>query len=299
MAYVRTVKTDSGARAVQIVHSQRWGSRDIEHIGSAHTDADLELLKAVARQRMAAGQGELDLQPPGGPANGGGPLPITSTRAGHLLDALGRGYHALGFTAAAESDEVSKALVLARIIEPTSKIDSVRVLDEAGAQAPSYAPIKRRLRVYATGRKTTDTSKKTEGAPIEDDAQAEDAAEVQDGAEVQLDRSLRAVVGQYVQMGYAVRMGAVGGAAQRHLLLLRAGGPDEDRCGPEQLADRRIQRRARQAADRAGSGRQHRRRADRPDGVRGRQRSGVSVLRRRPRPEGSMYGLSLEVFGRL
>ena len=114
-------------------------------------------------------------------------MPITSTRAGHLLDALSRGYHALGFAAAAESDEVFKALVLARIIEPTSKLDSVRVLDGAGAQAPSYATIKRRLRVYATGRKTTDTSEKTEGAPVEDDAQAENTAEVQDSAEVWLD----------------------------------------------------------------------------------------------------------------
>ncbi len=39
---LRTVKTASGARAVQIVHSSRRGSRDIEHIGSAHDDAALE-----------------------------------------------------------------------------------------------------------------------------------------------------------------------------------------------------------------------------------------------------------------
>jgi hypothetical protein len=45
VAYVRTVKTASGARAVQIVHSQHRGSRDIEHIGSAHSDTDLEVLK--------------------------------------------------------------------------------------------------------------------------------------------------------------------------------------------------------------------------------------------------------------
>ena len=66
--YVRTVKTASGARAVQIVHSSRRGSRDIEHIGSAHDDAELEVLKAVARQRLAAGQGQLDLglEPAGG-----------------------------------------------------------------------------------------------------------------------------------------------------------------------------------------------------------------------------------------
>jgi len=59
--YVRTVRTASGATAVQIVWSSRRGSRDIEHVGSAHDDAELELLKAAARQRMAAGQGELEL----------------------------------------------------------------------------------------------------------------------------------------------------------------------------------------------------------------------------------------------
>jgi hypothetical protein len=46
---LRTVKTASDARAVQIVRSSRRGSRDIEHIGSAHDDAELEVLKAVAR----------------------------------------------------------------------------------------------------------------------------------------------------------------------------------------------------------------------------------------------------------
>jgi hypothetical protein len=120
----------SGARAVQIVHSQRRGSRDIEHVGSVHTDADLELLKAVARQRLAAGQGELDLRLPGSPANQGAVLPITSSRMGHLLDGLCRGYDAVGFGAATGRDEVFKALVLARIIEPTSKLDCLRVLAE-------------------------------------------------------------------------------------------------------------------------------------------------------------------------
>ena len=61
MPYVRTVKTASGAMAVQIVYSSHRGSREIEHIGSAHDDVELELLKAVARQRLGAGQGELDL----------------------------------------------------------------------------------------------------------------------------------------------------------------------------------------------------------------------------------------------
>lgn len=110
VAYVRTVRTASGARAVQIVHSRRRRSRDIEHIGSAHTDVDLKLLKAVARQRLAAGQGELELRMPGSPANGGAALPITSSRMGHLLDALARGYDVLGFAAATGRDEVFRPL---------------------------------------------------------------------------------------------------------------------------------------------------------------------------------------------
>src|SRR5438874_9856445 len=127
VAYVRTVRTASGARAVQIVYSQYRGSRVIEHVGSAHTDADWELLKAAARQKIAAGQDELDLRLPGSPANQGAALPITSSRMGVLLDGLEQAYRVLGFERAAGGDEVFKQLVLARVIEPTSKLDSLRV----------------------------------------------------------------------------------------------------------------------------------------------------------------------------
>ncbi len=147
MPYVRTVKTKSGATAVQIVWSSRRGSRSIEHIGSGHDDAGLEALKAAAGQRIAAGQMELGLGlEDAGPA---GPLPITSSRMGHLLDALDRGYRVLGLKDAAGGDEVFRQLVLARIMEPASKLDSLRVLEEAGVAPPSYATVKRRLPAYA------------------------------------------------------------------------------------------------------------------------------------------------------
>jgi hypothetical protein len=63
--YLRTVKTASGATAVQIVHSSRRGLRDIEHIGSVDDEAELELLKAARlgaalaerRDRLAARRG--------------------------------------------------------------------------------------------------------------------------------------------------------------------------------------------------------------------------------------------------
>lgn len=80
MPYVRTVKTASGA---------------------------------------AAGQGELDLGLELS-AQGGGSLPITSSRMGCLLDALARAYDVLGLGAAAGGDGVFRDLVLARVIEPAS-----------------------------------------------------------------------------------------------------------------------------------------------------------------------------------
>jgi len=68
-------------------------------LGSAHDGVQVELLKAAARQRLVAGQGELDLALDAtGPAwrgVGGGPLPINSARMGHLWDALSHGYDVL------------------------------------------------------------------------------------------------------------------------------------------------------------------------------------------------------------
>jgi Transposase DDE domain len=98
-------------------------------------------------------------------------LPITSSRMGHLLDALARGYDVLGFGAAAGRDEVFRALVLARIIEATSKLDSLRVLTEAGMAAPSYRTVQRRLRLYAGAEaeaaEATGVQETGQSAPVE------------------------------------------------------------------------------------------------------------------------------------
>ena len=149
MAYVRTVKTASGATAVQIVHSSRRGSRRIEHIGSARDDAELAALRAAAQQRLVDGQGELALGLDTMAAVGPGPLTIVSSRMAHLWDALCRAYDTLGLDVAAGGDEAFRQLVLARVIEPTSKLDSLRVLGEVGLVPASYATLKRRLPVYA------------------------------------------------------------------------------------------------------------------------------------------------------
>ncbi|HET9896760.1 MAG TPA: hypothetical protein VFQ44_17655 [Streptosporangiaceae bacterium] len=74
---------------------------------------------------MAAGQGELRLGPGTGAA--GGPLPVTASRVGCLPGGLSRAHEVLR---AAGGGEVLGHLVLARVIEPVSKLDSLRVLPD-------------------------------------------------------------------------------------------------------------------------------------------------------------------------
>ena len=148
VAYVRTVKTSSGAMAVQIVWSSRRGSRSIEHLGSAHNEAQLEALKAAAAQRLTEGQQALDLGLADA-GSSGAPLEIVSSQSSRLWEGLCRAYGVLGFDSVLNGDEVLRDLVLARIIEPTSKIDAERVLTETGVAAPSYRTVKRRLPLIA------------------------------------------------------------------------------------------------------------------------------------------------------
>ena len=121
---------------MQIVYSSRKGARSIEHIGSAHDDAEPAALKEVAGQRLNAGRLSLDLpglsgtdvagEGPPAPAGAGGVAPITSNRMGVLLEALEAAWRAVGLDGLDGADEVFRRLVIARLIEPTSKQDSLR-----------------------------------------------------------------------------------------------------------------------------------------------------------------------------
>ena len=154
---------------MQIVHSSRKGARSIEHIGSAHDDAELAVLKEVARQRLNAGQLSFDLpglnsendagSAPHEPAGAGCVAPIASNRMGVLLEALEAAWKAVGLDRLDGADEVFRQLVTARLIEPTSKQDSLRVLAEAGLSPVSYATVKRHLPSYAAEDFTRDLSR--------------------------------------------------------------------------------------------------------------------------------------------
>ena len=104
-------------------------------------------LKAAAAQRLAAGQAQLDL----GLAvrSESEPLPITSSKAAQMWDALCCAYDVLGFDEVTGGDEAFRQLVFAWIIEPTSKADSLRVIEETGVAPVSYPTLNRRLPVFA------------------------------------------------------------------------------------------------------------------------------------------------------
>jgi len=171
VAYVRKVRTASGAVAVQVVRKDRGRVVILAHVGSAHTDAELGILLDEARQVVTGEQEALDIEVPARPERiedvpdwrtstlipapaapkgapvGSGRTAATSSRL--LYDVLGAVYDWLGFDAVA--DPVFRDLVIARIVEPTSKLDSLRVLADLGAELVSYKTIDRHVRMIESG----------------------------------------------------------------------------------------------------------------------------------------------------
>lgn len=148
MAHPRVLKRANGTRQVQINWGKTGGKRRIEYVGSGRTDEEIELLLAEARERINAGQGTLDLGLEED-RHPGEPLEELGSRMAVLWDSLEAGYRVLGFAEAAQ-DDVFRDLVLARIVEPTSKKAAAeRVLPEIGVPHVTYRTMQRRLRLYA------------------------------------------------------------------------------------------------------------------------------------------------------
>ena len=61
--FLRKVKTASGAMAVQIAVKEGRRDKVIEHLGSAHTQAELAALMEIGRRRISPDQLALDLPP--------------------------------------------------------------------------------------------------------------------------------------------------------------------------------------------------------------------------------------------
>lgn len=130
MAFIRKVQTASGATAVQIAHKRYGRINKIEHIGSAHSKEELKLLLTLAHKRLRGNQRSLFDDPEIKPEIG-----LQQSCSGLLLEVLTRQYNKLGFDQLQDRD--FSYLCIARIVEPTSKLDSLRVLSDLGVEGIS------------------------------------------------------------------------------------------------------------------------------------------------------------------
>ena len=124
--FLRKVKTASEAMAVQIAVKEGCRDKVIEHLGSAHTQAELAALMEIGRRRIAPDQPTLD-RPPAPPAPqpaSSGPANVSavvaSTPSALLRDVLHAAYTRLGPGEATGGDQAFEQMVLARLIEPTT-----------------------------------------------------------------------------------------------------------------------------------------------------------------------------------
>ena len=137
-AYVRKVKNKNDTISVQIEYKEGRKRTGIKHVGTAHNERELKLLSALAYEKIHENQLSLNLYPQRDDG-----LRLESTHSELLYETLEKVYEKLGFDEV--EDEIYKQLVLARIIEPASKLDTIRILDDLGLEAPSNTAIHRCL----------------------------------------------------------------------------------------------------------------------------------------------------------
>jgi len=140
-AYIRKVKSKSGAISVQIEYKRGRERTGIVHIGTAHNEAELKLLCALAQEKMHEGQLSLDFDLP---QRSDKEARLRRSYSGLLWDALNSVYDKLRFDMV--DDSVFRQLVLTRIIEPASKLETIRILDGLGLEPPSNTSIHRCLK---------------------------------------------------------------------------------------------------------------------------------------------------------
>ena len=147
--FVRKVRTASGATAVQIAVKEDGVRRIVEHLGSAHDETEVAALLEVGRQKIASwqGQGMLDLESldPAAGRTGLVGATVESKRSGLLWDVLHGAYTRLGLRNATGGDRAFEQMVLARLIEPTSKAQVPRVLGDLGLESVSVRTLFRSL----------------------------------------------------------------------------------------------------------------------------------------------------------
>lgn len=126
MTFIRKVKTASGATAVQIVRKSSGRIVKVQHLGSAHTKEELEVLVSLANKRLHEGQQVLFPDLKTTPFR----IELKQSYSSILYQVLKEQYQSLGLSRL--DDKYFADLCIARIVEPTSKLDSLRVLADLG-----------------------------------------------------------------------------------------------------------------------------------------------------------------------
>ena len=167
MAWVKRIRTASGATGVQVWESVGGKRRLVAHVGSARDEFELGLLLDQAEQIMAGpGQDALDIgaisrqvsalvaEPSdqlfadndkpvlASSAVASGTM-VVATASDLLFDVLSSVYADLGFDQV--GDEVFRDLVVARIVKPTSLLAVDLVLESLGRRSASFSTRRRTL----------------------------------------------------------------------------------------------------------------------------------------------------------
>lgn len=110
---------------MQIAHKFAGRLTGLEHLGSAHNSKELEVLISLAKGRLRGNQMFL-FPDPGNKLQ----IKLRQSYSNLLFQVLNGQYQQLGFSQLNDPDFAN--LCIARIVEPTSKLDSLRVLADLG-----------------------------------------------------------------------------------------------------------------------------------------------------------------------
>jgi hypothetical protein len=126
---IRVVKTASKARAVQVVRYQNNKRIVLQHIGSAHNDADLEELMLVAEEWIKDYSGQLSIFPDESPNNllHLNHCTFVGVQYRYFYELIEQIQNKIGF---GSFQSLLKDLVSIRIFEPASKLRSLELLEK-------------------------------------------------------------------------------------------------------------------------------------------------------------------------
>src|SRR5258708_9014355 len=156
--HVRTVKTSSGATAVQIVRYEKRKRVVVSHIGSARTIEDLSTLKKEALGRIEATALQKRLFPEEETAQSSPILVLNKiaylgARHTFIYEALIEIFGLFNFPTL--HNQLLFDLVLMRIIQPVSKLESLTYLSELFGISYKAGSLYQALRLFPKLKTTT------------------------------------------------------------------------------------------------------------------------------------------------